>query len=103
MPTKNQNLWLSKRTKVRCTKCHVRLLDRGQMADGTWMIHLKKQQMNVYIPFWLVIECNNCGSIYKVDADKGIVEKYLNSYLQEKDGTGNQEQNSDTELATVGS
>ncbi len=98
MPTNknltNKNLWLSERTKIRCTKCHIRLLDRGRLPDGIWMIHLKKQQMNVYIPFWLVIECNNCGSIYKVDADKGIVEK---------DGTGNQEQNSNTELTAVGS
>ncbi len=95
----NKNLSLSKRTKIRCAKCHVRLVDRGTMTDGTWMIHLKKRQMNVYIPFWLVIECNNCGSIYKIDADKGIVEKHL----QEKDGTGNQEQNSNTELTAVGS
>lgn len=54
------------------------------MADGTWMIHLKKQQMNAYIPFWLVIECNNCGSIYKIDADRGVTEKYVNNYFQEK-------------------
>ncbi len=67
------------------------------MADGTWMIHLKKQQMNAYIPFWLVIECNNCGSIYKIDADKGVVEKYINNYFQKKNGTGNQEQNSANE------
>jgi hypothetical protein len=73
------------------------------MADGTWMIHLKKQQMNAYIPFWFVMECNQCGSIYRIDADKGIVEKYLSNYFKEKDGTGNQEQDSNTELATVGS
>ncbi len=103
MPSTNKNLFLSERTKVRCTKCHIRLLDRGQLADGTWIIHLKKQQMNVYIPFWLVIECNNCGSEYRIEANKGIVEKYVNNYFQEKDGTGNQEQNSNTELTTVGS
>lgn len=103
MPTTNKNLWLSKRTKVRCTKCHIRLVDRGQLADGTWIIHLKKQQMNAYIPFWMVMECNNCGSEYRITAEKGIVEKYVNHYIVEKDGTGNQKQNSNTELAAVGS
>ena len=103
MPTTNKNLQLSKRTKVRCTKCHIRLLDRGQLADGTWIIHFKKQQINIYVPFWLVMECNQCGSTYRIDADKGIVEKYINHYTLEKDGTGNKEQNSNTELAAVGS
>lgn len=101
MPTTNKSLWLSNRKKVRCTKCHIRILDRGQMADGIWMIHLKKQQMNAYIPFWLVIECNNCGSIYRVDADKGVVEKYLTTYFRKQDGPGNQKQDSDTELVSV--
>lgn len=101
MPTTNKNLKLSKRTKVRCSQCHVRMLDRGQLANGTWVIHLKKQQMNAYIPFWLVIECNNCGSIYHIDADKGVTGKFKNDYFQEKNGTGNQKQDSTGELVTV--
>ena len=101
MPTTNKNLRLSKRTKVRCSKCHIRMLDRGQLANGTWIIHLKKQQMNAYIPFWMVIECNNCGSIYHIDADKGITGKFKNDYFMEKNATRNQKQDSTAELVTV--
>ena len=71
------------------------------MTDGTWLIHLKKQQMNVYVPFWLVIECNNCGSEYRIDADKGVMQKYVNNYFQEKNAKGNQEQDSTSQLCAT--
>ncbi|KKN29813.1 hypothetical protein LCGC14_0840400, partial [marine sediment metagenome] len=45
--------------------------------------------------------CNNCGSEYRIDADKGVMQKYVNNYFQEKNAKGNQEQDSTSQLCAT--
>ena len=79
MPSTNK-LQLYNRKKVKCTKCITRLIDRGQTSNGQWFLFYQKKNLKAYIPFWLLMECPNCGSLYMIEAEKGITDRYINSY-----------------------
>ena len=99
----NRGLHLSNRTKVRCTKCHTRLIDRGKLSNGQWMLHLQaKGKYLVYIPFFVVMYCPNCDSIYTIDAEKGITHRDINQFTDRKkpDGSERDKQQSASDEST---
>lgn len=67
----------SERIKVICTQCHSRVCDRIETSDG-WLIHFKKGRSQIYTT-WGVLVCN-CGTSFRINAAKGIVETYQNKY-----------------------
>ena len=75
----NQKIKLpgSDRIKIICPQCHSRLCDRMKTDNG-WVIHFKKGRSQIFTT-WGVLICN-CGSKYRIDANKGIVESYQNKY-----------------------
>lgn len=71
------------RKKIRCGKCHTRMLDRFQTADEQWILHIKKGPLEFYTS-WLVITCPHCRSRYRITAEAGIVERYTNANFEKK-------------------
>lgn len=62
------------RIKIRCSKCHARMIDRVKTPDG-WILHFKQGRWNLYVSAAL-LTCGHCGSGHHIDAKKGIISAH---------------------------
>jgi RNase P subunit RPR2 len=72
--------------KILCKKCYRQLCQSTEVHDGNdeqSALFIKHKRLEI-LALMVVITCPNCGSKFRIEAGRGIVDEYLNTYHDNK-------------------
>ena len=72
--------------KILCKKCYRQLCQSTEVHNGKdeqSALFIKHKRLEI-LAMMVVITCPNCGSKFRIEAGRGIVDEYINSYHDNK-------------------